>query len=206
MSELKTLMIATPHGRDFTPEYVTSLLAFVHGSQRELDIRFNEGCLISMSRNLLANICDSDYLLFIDTDIQFPVEAVERLISLDKDIIGASYRQKHEPFRTVVMTITKDGFVKALPEIPEEPFKCDAIGAGFLLIKRAVIDKMFDKDFVKENGLPFNMWVLPDGTEAGEDVGFCMRAKKAGFDIWCDPTIKLNHIADGIPILPGGKK
>ena len=27
----------------------------------------------------------------------------------------------------------------------------------------------------------------------GEDVSFCLDAKEAGFDIWCDPRIRVGH-------------
>ena len=29
----------------------------------------------------------------------------------------------------------------------------------------------------------------------GEDVSFCLRARKAGFRLWCDSRIKIGHIA-----------
>jgi predicted O-methyltransferase YrrM len=35
-----------------------------------------------------------------------------------------------------------------------------------------------------------------NGNDIGEDLAFCIRAKKAGFKIWCDPTIPLNHIGE----------
>jgi hypothetical protein len=27
----------------------------------------------------------------------------------------------------------------------------------------------------------------------GEDVSFCLDAKEAGFEIWCDPKIRVGH-------------
>ena len=27
----------------------------------------------------------------------------------------------------------------------------------------------------------------------GEDVSFCLDAKEAGFEIWCDPRIRVGH-------------
>jgi hypothetical protein len=29
-----------------------------------------------------------------------------------------------------------------------------------------------------------------------EDIGFCEKAKDAGFDIWCDPTVEVKHYGD----------
>ena len=28
---------------------------------------------------------------------------------------------------------------------------------------------------------------------SGEDVSFCLDAKEAGFEIWCDPRIRVGH-------------
>ena len=33
-----------------------------------------------------------------------------------------------------------------------------------------------------------------DGLHHTEDVEFCKRANEAGFEVYCDPTIKMGHV------------
>jgi predicted O-methyltransferase YrrM len=75
----------------------------------------------------------------------------------------------------------------------DKPFVCDGIGTGFLLIKREVLLR-FTPEVCKEFGPPFAVGHAPDGTEEGEDLSFCRRAKKLGYEIWADPTIPLGHV------------
>ena len=36
------------------------------------------------------------------------------------------------------------------------------------------------------------------GKEVGEGVYFCLKAKDAGYEIWCDPTMDIGHIGEYI--------
>jgi GT2 family glycosyltransferase len=37
-------------------------------------------------------------------------------------------------------------------------------------------------------------FTLDESRPAMEDVVICEKAREAGYDIWCDPTIKIGHI------------
>jgi WXG100 family type VII secretion target len=41
-----------------------------------------------------------------------------------------------------------------------------------------------------------------DGITYGEDTAFCRRATQCGYEIWCEPTARIGHIAH-VPIYPG---
>jgi GT2 family glycosyltransferase len=68
--------------------------------------------------------------------------------------------------------------------------KCDAIGTGSLLIKRNVIESI--------DPLWFEYKPYPKEEERfktqSEDVVFCEKVRKAGFDIYCDSSVKCGHI------------
>ena len=146
----------------------------------------------------------SDYILFIDSDMAFPPDGLTRLLEHKVDIIGANYNQRSIPIKSVVkldpecvaegeVTYVKqsDGIVTASFENNNEPFKCRAVGAGFLLINTKVFKKIPQPWFF------FRPSSHPKGM-IGEDVWFCDRAREQGYDIWCDPTIQINHIGIGI--------
>ena len=74
----------------------------------------------------------------------------------------------------------------------KKPFTVDYTGFGWLLIKKGVFE---------HEGLPYpwfapKMQVFESGEVqdmCGEDVSFCLDAKEAGFEIWCDPRIRVGH-------------
>jgi len=158
----------------------------------------NECSFISASRNTIAEgvikNTDADYLMWIDSDTQYPPYAIPRLIARGKDIIGGVYYHKDQlALPTVYLYGNDERFTHYLDFGMDKPFVCDGIGTGFLLIKREVLLR-FTPEVCKEFGPPFAVGHAPDGTEEGEDLSFCRRAKKLGYEIWADPTIPLGHV------------
>jgi hypothetical protein len=69
-----------------------------------------------------------------------------------------------------------------------KPFTVDYAGFGWLLIKYGV----FEHEDMKYPWFAPKMQVFESGEVqdmCGEDVSFCLDAKEAGFEIWCDPRI-----------------
>ena len=74
----------------------------------------------------------------------------------------------------------------------KKPFTVDYTGFGWLLIKKGVFE---------HEGMPYpwfapKMQIFESGEVqdmCGEDVSFCLDAKEAGFEIWCDPRIRVGH-------------
>ena len=74
----------------------------------------------------------------------------------------------------------------------KKPFTVDYTGFGWLLIKNGVFE---------HEGMPYpwfapKMQIFESGEVqdmCGEDVSFCLDAKEAGFEIWCDPRIRVGH-------------
>jgi len=55
-----------------------------------------------------------------------------------------------------------------------------------MLIKTPVLEKI---------GAPwFEFSYEPE--RVGEDVNFCRKARKAGYNIWVDPTIQVRHLGE----------
>lgn len=132
----------------------------------------------------------STHLMFIDNDMEFMPSAIQRLLDHDKDIVGAAYNARPAPGKPLVSTVkmSKDYTSLAIShlEIPSQLFKCYGLGTGFMLIKMSVFKKLKKPYFVAYED--------PDGTHHTEDIEFCIRAMKKGFDVWCSPTIKVGHI------------
>jgi len=132
----------------------------------------------------------SDYLVFIDTDIAFPPEALGQLIAHGKDVVGGNYYEKRLPLVSTVKLLGQafDGQM-VQRTFPTAPFQCAAVATGFLCLDL--------KRVVQCMAPPYFCFGTKDGKlRAGEDVEFCLRARKAGLQVWCDPTISLWHIGD----------
>ena len=70
------------------------------------------------------------------------------------------------------------------------PFTVDYTGFGWVLIKKGVFENLEYPWFAPK------MQVFESGSVqdmCGEDVSFCLDAKEEGFDIWCDPRIRVGH-------------
>ena len=73
-----------------------------------------------------------------------------------------------------------------------KPFTVDYTGFGWLLIKHGV----FEHPEMPYPWFAPKMQVFESGEVqdmCGEDVSFCLDAKEAGFEIWCDPRVRVGH-------------
>ena len=74
----------------------------------------------------------------------------------------------------------------------KKPFTVDYTGFGWLLIKKGV----FEHEQMPYPWFAPKMQIFESGEVqdmCGEDVSFCLDAKEAGFEIWCDPRIRVGH-------------
>jgi hypothetical protein len=77
----------------------------------------------------------------------------------------------------------------------KEPLRVQSLGFGFVAMKSGVFEKIqrpwFNHEYVKvgEN---------PDGTDiidaVGEDISWCIKAYRAGIELYFDPTVLVTHM------------
>ncbi len=153
------------------------------------------GGYVDVNRNKIAEEClknGTTHLMFIDADMSFPADGIERLLKHNKDIVGGNYNVRLDPTSDVLsgptvkmlvdgkpVSLTKDG-------LPDDLFKCYAIATGFMLINTRVFDKL---DFPY-----FEAYQDKTGKHYTEDIDFCKKVNEAGLEVWCDPTIKIGHL------------
>lgn len=163
------------------------------------------GSLLVRERNdLIKAFLESDctHMLFIDSDIAWNPIDVQRMINFDEDFVAALYPARGPErcflFRGVY------GENKQMQISEKKLLEMEYVPAGFMLLKRNTLQKMIDffPDLYyepKEESLKHTrgyclfdteIW---DGEFWGEDYVFCRRARQAGFKIWIDPTIRLDH-------------
>lgn len=107
---------------------------------------------VDISRNIAASKAlelNARYLLFIDSDIVFPPDTLEKLLSYKLPIVGAAYRSRGPPYNLVANTENH----QVGPEVLKDPnidlLKVDNVGMGFTLIDTRVF---------KSIGIKLNDW------------------------------------------------
>lgn len=130
------------------------------------------------------------HLFFLDSDMLVCGDVIMKLAEHNKMVVGALYNEKKmPPVHTVKVMENGKLEIKNTDNLPRQIFKCYAVATGCMLIDMRVFDKL-EKPWFFYN-------YFEDGRiDYGEDVWFCDRVQKAGFDVWCDPTIDIRHIGD----------
>jgi len=140
----------------------------------------------------------TDFVLMVDTDMDYPDTTLDTLVSRDKDVVGVAYytprwnpeeKKSEEVWPQIYDYNIKAKLWSQWPMIKEtEPFRVDAVGTGIMLIKTKVFKKL------KKPWFPFfRTEYKGDPKVMGEDLGFCLKCLANGIEVWVDPTIDVGH-------------
>lgn len=132
------------------------------------------------------------HVFFIDKDVIPPVDAIERLLAHDKDVIvGPTPIYKDQPVWSVMKydpDETIDNIFSPIKyaELPKELFRAHHFGGTTTLTKRHVLETM---------EFPWYQDVFaPGAILLGQDLFFTAKAKQMGFELWCDPSVQCEHV------------
>ncbi|AAV89252.1 glycosyl transferase family 2 [Zymomonas mobilis subsp. mobilis ZM4 = ATCC 31821] len=171
---------------------ISTSIMMQHTPDVEFILINNKSPNIAVSRNAsvaMAQEAKADYLFFLDSDMDVPPDTLIRLLSHNKDIIGANYRKRSEDIGYAGVEkvkksddLTDHGLLPAM-----------LIPTGCILIKMSVFDKL---------SKPYFLFALREyeGSEQkslfGEDYVFSVKAINAGYQLWfdMDVTQKVKHI------------
>lgn len=162
----------------------------------QLMIFTSKGTLIVNQRaDLVRNAVNAgaDYILWLDTDMRFPKDTLDRLLAHKKPIVAANYATRRLPVDTVAFQLADDGGWSTLPSSSEKTGleKVTAVGMGVMLT---------DCKIYKEMEAPwFSITYHQNSHEySGEDIYFCYKAGKMGYDILIDHDLskEVKHVGD----------
>jgi hypothetical protein len=162
-----------------------------------LELAQLSGCaIISKARNILVSQfmkSDCTHLLFVDADVSITASAVLKLINVskDKDIVSGLYPSRVEG---------KGFFLQLHDEQSDEHLlRVLAIGAGFMLIARHVLQGMIQKhpelayEDNEETHFALFDFCLKDRKYIGEDYNFCHTVNADGYKIFVDQQNIVGH-------------
>jgi len=178
--------IGTPHGDHFPCETVHSFLSAKIPANVKLVM--NYGSAVTQARNNIVKQMEGDWIMFIDSDMTFPPDAITKMIQniQDKNVdicTAVCYRKvpNFEPciFKKATGNNPQYKFIGDWPR--DRLFEIDACGSAFVIIKRSVLEA------IKEPWYSYSDFL-------SEDLNLCRKAKDYGFRIWCDPSIPIGHV------------
>ena len=148
-----------------------------------------------------------DYQLWIDSDIVFDTNKFWELCDLandangnEKEITAGWNATEDRSTTSIAQWLEEDDFRKNGGVMNHEtvesmskrrkPFTVDYTGFGWVLIRKGVFERLEYPWFAPK------MQVFESGNVqdmCGEDVSFCLDAKEAEVETWCDPRIRVGH-------------
>jgi hypothetical protein len=141
----------------------------------------------------------NDWLLWLDSDMWFPINTISRLMKHELFIVGSLYCTKGV-MPTKLTSYYYDHFdeetqihmYRSIPrEIAQEAIdkhelmNVDAVGTGGMLVHRRVYEDVDYPWFSYREG-------------GSEDMFFCRRVKEKDYTIWVDPGVQCGHCAEGL--------
>lgn len=205
------VVVGYPVGGSVTLAFHASMLALLgyeiqKGDARLLaKIQHTQGLYVADNRTLLIQRfldTQSEWLLQIDTDIEFPRTLLETMLDLagtERKILAASV-PLGTAFPTCAFNRTDTpGIWSPVPRV-DGVIECDAVATAIFLCHRSVFEDMADLDgqsWMHHIYLPASNVVTSPRQfvyrSQGEDLAFCVRAKKAGHRVWCANVPGLKH-------------
>lgn len=181
------IAIGVPSGETVMAKFAVCLASLMRrASEHEILLINSMSCYITQNRNKIVRAAlehKCDYVFFLDTDMLFPADTLERLLARDKDIVAAVYRKRLPPFE--IVAVVEDG------QEGQALQKARLLPTGCMLIKTEVFKKM------KTAPLWFYEEKTDNETIRGEDYVFSIDAGEAGFELWADSELsnEIAHIA-----------
>jgi len=125
------------------------------------------------------------HLLMIDSDMVFPLDMVQRLVSHDLPLVAAlAIRGDHQMPVPVMHNLEPQGMTAIAEWEPGQLVPCDATGGAAVLIATEVLEAM---------GEP---WWMMSEDGCGHDIHFFRRAKRAGYQLYVDTGCVTGHFME----------
>jgi hypothetical protein len=179
------------------------------GAIEEIGLHMVSGTYVHTARQdlLVAALQGgADYVLFLDSDMRIPKDALVKLLAHKKSMVGCNYPRRGVPPKYVAIKhsvrLDEDGnkidgqLCETKPDSTglEE---VEALGFGCVLIHKGVFGAMATVHDPREKGPFWFFEYLPDiPTHVGEDVFFCRLARSVGTVIYVDHDLSkdIRHI------------
>lgn len=227
------VLILVPTHKEPQPETGNALNQLIQASKNHAHVIMRPSVgssVVHWVRNfLLAQVYTAkmyfDYILFCDDDMVPPPNALITLLEKQVDVVGAVCTVRQDPPLPNARHYNPVMKAYQTADIDRQGFwKLDAIGTGFLLLSRKVIEdvgeytlaqrywrerfgmskefadarEVTDRARAEKDNNKFWFEFLKDASagELGEDISFCLKARECGYEIFGDSSIIVGHVGN----------
>jgi GT2 family glycosyltransferase len=141
---------------------------------------------------IMESLEDEEYVLFVDSDVvKMPPDMLRSLLAVDADIVAPmvyidNFREFEDTYFYDTLAFIDDKnlnfehtypYVPGLKDLPSQPVYINSVGTCYLIDSKV-----------------FRAGVKYQGSETlSEQIGFCQRAKAAGFRVAVAPDVGVLH-------------
>jgi FkbM family methyltransferase len=193
---VKKILIAIPTAKYIESETFKSIYNLIIPDGYETEFQFFYGYSIDQIRNLIAHwAAHYDYLFSVDSDMAFPPDTLSRMLNHNVDMVSGLYIQR-KPGEQIVEVYEPNAH-GGVSNIPWERLRGRELmpiagcGFGCVLIKSEVIRAVGYPQFVYHSALDHAHTI-------SEDVDFCRKVNKLGYQIFADTSILCDHIGNTV--------
>jgi hypothetical protein len=147
--------------------------------------------LINQREKLIENAMEieSDWCLWLDSDMMFPPTTLLRLLSHNQDIVACNYMKRSFPSKSVAFTDTKDWDSWVPLDYFDELVTVEAIGMGCVLMKTNIFRNLQKPYFEYTYHSETKDWI-------GEDFTLFKKLNNLGYQVKVDMNLsnEIYHI------------
>ena len=154
--------------------------------------------VLPQARNLLVReglATDAEYMLWHDADLVTAPGHIDALLALETDIACGAFCTRDGSGRAVGEPLVGD------PPLKPNVIRMRRIGFGWVLMRRAALDKMH-----QEHGDGLFECRFDGRVIVGEDYVFSDKWRASGGQLWMHTGVRLGHVGPQLFELPGRAK
>lgn len=190
----KKLSILVPTRESVHTHFAYSLTQLYKTTSEVIDtyLFFDSSTILLNQREKLieeAKKINSDYVLWLDSDMVFPSTTALRLLEHDKDIVGCNYLKRTNPIKPVAYKNVGD-WDSFLPlKVEEELVEIEGVGMGCLLMKTEIFNQIQKPYFEFTYNQLSNDWL-------GEDFNVLKKLRDVGHKVYIDTllSVEIKHL------------
>lgn len=166
---------------------LTGLIMKLKDDKVNFNLDIEAGTLVYLARNKIACKAINEHythVLWLDADMVFTPDVLDDLMFSGKPFVSGIAHSRRPGYQSCLFRNLDINNLTRFTEYPKNTFEVEGCGFACVLIETSILEAV-----QKESGNCF----LPM-REYGEDLAFCIRAKKLGYKIYAEPGVRLGHV------------
>lgn len=187
---IKKLLIGIPSIDYQHTEFVKSLTGLVMKLKDDginFDVDIEAGTLVYLARNRITCKAINEgysHVLWLDADMVFTPDILDDLQFSGKPFVTGIAHSRRPGYQSCLFSDLDINHLTRFEEYPKDTFEVQGCGFACVLIETSILEAVQKESYGAF--LPMR--------EYGEDLAFCVRARKLGYKIYAEPGVRLGHV------------